>query len=86
MEIDENASEGSQGYRCFLNGIAVWHASSPRMVQPFLAKVVQYRASRDYVLLNIGRMMWGIWDDRSETWDRRRRFEPALYKRPGSHP
>eukprot|EP00438_Fugacium_kawagutii_P010930 Skav211541 [mRNA] locus=scaffold352:496539:497909:- [translate_table: standard] len=80
---ERNASEGLQGYRCFLNGIAMWHASSPEMVQPFLATAVQYAASRNPVVANIGRIMWRQWGDRSEPCNLQGRFD--LHKRPGSH-
>eukprot|EP00438_Fugacium_kawagutii_P034261 Skav225954 [mRNA] locus=scaffold1500:687491:694429:- [translate_table: standard] len=59
MEIERNASEGFQGCRCFLNGIAMWHASYPEMVQPFLTTVIQCVSSRNIALSNAGRRMWG---------------------------
>eukprot|EP00438_Fugacium_kawagutii_P026321 Skav210230 [mRNA] locus=scaffold2884:34929:35657:+ [translate_table: standard] len=59
MEIERNASEGFQGCRCFLNGIAMWHASYPEMMQPFLTTVIQCVSSRNPVLSSAGRRMWG---------------------------
>eukprot|EP00438_Fugacium_kawagutii_P022685 Skav224909 [mRNA] locus=scaffold1112:510183:510854:- [translate_table: standard] len=53
-EIERSASEGFQGYRAFLNGLFMWNAQYPQMVQPFLTTVMQWYSSGQGVLTAIG--------------------------------
>eukprot|EP00438_Fugacium_kawagutii_P008358 Skav228114 [mRNA] locus=scaffold1220:23921:25117:+ [translate_table: standard] len=59
-EIERCASEGFQGYRVFLNGLFMWNAQHPQMVQPFLTTVMQWYSSGQDVLSAIGTNFCGL--------------------------
>eukprot|EP00438_Fugacium_kawagutii_P018212 Skav230734 [mRNA] locus=scaffold401:613402:614067:- [translate_table: standard] len=59
-ELECCASEGSQGYRMFLNGLFMWNAQYPQMVQPFLTTVMQWYSSGQGVLTALGTNFCGL--------------------------
>eukprot|EP00438_Fugacium_kawagutii_P032134 Skav231552 [mRNA] locus=scaffold481:12585:13250:- [translate_table: standard] len=55
-ELERCASEGFQGYCMFLNGLFMWNAQYPQMVQPFLTTVTQWYFSGEGRLAALGRI------------------------------